>query len=97
MDGGRPHAVRGASAHRATPCGLDASSLDADAAGPAVCADQLGSEWTPAAVPSWAEWATRLGIRAATSRIHRSGGRTFLEVERIDRHGPYGSEWPRGR
>lgn len=33
---------------------------------------------------------THLGIWAATSRIHRFGGRTFLEVERFDRHGLYG-------
>jgi hypothetical protein len=32
----------------------------------------------------------RLGIGAATSRILRSGGRTFLEVERFDRHGLLG-------
>jgi hypothetical protein len=31
-----------------------------------------------------------LGIRAATSRIHRWGTRTFLEVERFDRHGKLG-------
>ncbi len=33
---------------------------------------------------------THLGIRAATSRVHHFGGRTFLEVERFDRHGLYG-------
>lgn len=33
---------------------------------------------------------THLGIQAATSRIHHFGGRTFLEVERFDRHGLYG-------
>ena len=31
-----------------------------------------------------------LGMAAATSRIHHSGGRTFLEVERFDRHGLLG-------
>lgn len=33
---------------------------------------------------------THLGVQAAASRIHRFGGRTFLEVERFDRHGLYG-------
>lgn len=33
---------------------------------------------------------THLGIEAATSRILHSGGRTFLEVERFDRHGLLG-------
>lgn len=33
---------------------------------------------------------THLGIRAAPSRIRHSGGRTFLEVERFDRHGLLG-------
>ncbi len=31
-----------------------------------------------------------LGVGSATSRIHHSGGRTFLEVERFDRHGLLG-------
>lgn len=31
-----------------------------------------------------------LGVDAATSRIHRFGGRTFLEVDRFDRHGLLG-------
>ena len=30
------------------------------------------------------------GVTAARSRIVRHGGRTFLEVERFDRHGPFG-------
>ncbi len=33
---------------------------------------------------------THLGVQAATTRIHRFGGRTFLEVERFDRHGLHG-------
>lgn len=33
---------------------------------------------------------SHLGIGAAASRIRRSGGRTFLEVERFDRHGLLG-------
>jgi hypothetical protein len=33
---------------------------------------------------------THLGLRAAASRIHRLGGRTYLEVERFDRHGLHG-------
>jgi hypothetical protein len=32
----------------------------------------------------------RLGVAAAHSRIHRLGGRTFLEVDRFDRHGALG-------
>jgi len=32
----------------------------------------------------------QLGIAAASSRIHQGGGRTFLEVERFDRHGLLG-------
>ncbi|MDP3082848.1 MAG: HipA domain-containing protein, partial [Rubrivivax sp.] len=32
----------------------------------------------------------QLGIAAARSRIHRFGGRTYLEVDRFDRHGPLG-------
>lgn len=32
----------------------------------------------------------QLGVGAAASRIHHSGGRTFLEVERFDRHGLLG-------
>ena len=32
----------------------------------------------------------RLGVGAASSRIRHSGGRTFLEVERFDRHGLLG-------
>jgi hypothetical protein len=31
-----------------------------------------------------------LGIAAAASRIHRAGGRTFLEIDRFDRHGLLG-------
>ena len=31
-----------------------------------------------------------LDVRAAPSRIHRHAGRTFLEVERFDRHGRHG-------
>jgi hypothetical protein len=31
-----------------------------------------------------------LSVRASTTRIHRAGGRTFLEVERFDRHGRFG-------
>ncbi len=31
-----------------------------------------------------------LGVPAATSRLYRAGGRTFLEVERFDRHGSLG-------
>ncbi len=31
-----------------------------------------------------------LGIEAACSRIYTAGGRTFLEVDRFDRHGPLG-------
>lgn len=31
--------------------------------------------------------AEHLGLEAAVSRIHQAGGRTFLEVERFDRHG----------
>lgn len=31
-----------------------------------------------------------LGLSAAVSRIHQGGGRTFLEVERFDRHGHRG-------
>ena len=34
--------------------------------------------------------AAHLGVRAVASRIHRFGARTFLEVERFDRHGPCG-------
>ena len=34
--------------------------------------------------------ARELGIEASESRICRSGGRTFLEVVRFDRHGEYG-------
>lgn len=34
--------------------------------------------------------AARLGVPAARSRIVRAGGRTFLEVERFDRHGAHG-------
>jgi hypothetical protein len=35
--------------------------------------------------------AARLpGVRSARSRIVEHGGRTFLEVERFDRHGPWG-------
>ena len=33
---------------------------------------------------------TLSGVRSANSRILQSGGRTFLEVERFDRHGRYG-------
>jgi len=33
---------------------------------------------------------THLAIPAATTRIHRAGNRTFLEVERFDRHGLHG-------
>ncbi len=32
----------------------------------------------------------QLGVGAAASRIHQSSGRTFLEVERFDRHGLLG-------
>jgi len=31
-----------------------------------------------------------LGVRAASSRILQAGGRTFLEVDRFDRHGAFG-------
>lgn len=31
-----------------------------------------------------------MGVRAATSRILQAGGRTFLEVDRFDRHGAFG-------
>lgn len=34
--------------------------------------------------------AEHLGLEAAVSRIHQAGGRTFLEVERFDRHGRLG-------
>jgi len=34
--------------------------------------------------------AADLGVRAAASRVHRFGARTFLEVERFDRHGSLG-------
>lgn len=34
--------------------------------------------------------AQRLQADAASSRIHQAGGRTFLEVDRFDRHGPLG-------
>lgn len=34
--------------------------------------------------------ATHLAIPTATTRIHRTGKRTFLEVERFDRHGLHG-------
>jgi len=34
--------------------------------------------------------AEHLGLEAATSRIFEAGGRTFLEVERFDRHGLLG-------
>lgn len=34
--------------------------------------------------------AEHLGLDAAVSRIHQAGGRTFLEVERFDRHGSLG-------
>jgi hypothetical protein len=34
--------------------------------------------------------ATHLAIPTAITRIHRAGNRTFLEVERFDRHGPHG-------
>ena len=34
--------------------------------------------------------ATYLAIPTATTRIHRAGNRTFLEVERFDRHGVLG-------
>ena len=34
--------------------------------------------------------SAHLGISAAASRIRRSGGRTYLEVERFDRHGLLG-------
>ena len=34
--------------------------------------------------------ATRLAIPTATTRIHPAGNRTFLEVERFDRHGLHG-------
>ncbi len=33
---------------------------------------------------------SHLEIPTATTRIHRAGDRTFLEVERFDRHGSYG-------
>lgn len=32
----------------------------------------------------------QLGIEAPLSAIHRAGGRTFLEVQRFDRHGAFG-------
>jgi hypothetical protein len=37
----------------------------------------------------------RLQLEAAESRIRQAGGRTFLEVVRFDRHGPFGrdSRW----
>jgi HipA-like C-terminal domain len=31
-----------------------------------------------------------LGVASATTRVHRHGGRTYLEVERFDRHGAWG-------
>ena len=34
--------------------------------------------------------AEHLDLQAAVSRIHQAGGRTFLEVERFDRHGRLG-------
>lgn len=34
--------------------------------------------------------ARHLGAGAASSRIHRAAGRTFLEVDRFDRHGRLG-------
>ena len=34
--------------------------------------------------------AEHLGLEAAVTRIHQAGGRTFLEVERFDRHGRLG-------
>lgn len=34
--------------------------------------------------------AAELGVPAARSRIHRADNRTFLEVERFDRHGEFG-------
>jgi len=34
--------------------------------------------------------ATHLAIPTASTRIHRAGNRTFLEVERFDRHGLHG-------
>lgn len=34
--------------------------------------------------------AEHLALEAAVSRIHQAGGRTFLEVERFDRHGRLG-------
>jgi len=34
--------------------------------------------------------ATHLAIPTVTTRIHRAGNRTFLEVERFDRHGLHG-------
>ena len=34
--------------------------------------------------------AKHLGLKAAISRIHQAGGRTFLEVDRFDRHGQLG-------
>ncbi len=32
----------------------------------------------------------QLGVGASSSRIYRAGGRTFLEVQRFDRHGAFG-------
>lgn len=34
--------------------------------------------------------ASQLGVAAASSRIYQGGGRTFLEVDRFDRHGALG-------
>ncbi|OWQ88405.1 hypothetical protein CDN99_16225 [Roseateles aquatilis] len=34
--------------------------------------------------------ASQLNVAAATSRIHLHGGRTFLEINRFDRHGALG-------
>jgi len=34
--------------------------------------------------------ATQLGLHAAMSEVHQAAGRTFLEVQRFDRHGAHG-------
>lgn len=59
-----------------------------------------GSDATPGAV-RWSDLlvcehlalttvASNLGLHAAVSEIHQAAGRTFLEVERFDRHGAHG-------
>lgn len=72
----------------------------AGAATPHVLVKFSGADGSPA-VQRWADLlvaehlalqvaATLPGVASATSRIVQHGGRTFLEVERFDRHGAHG-------